>query len=173
MVAITKWVERKFVFDYPVGVFPCVLERVRGTPARLEEIVNGLPAEALTTRPGDAWSIQEQVGHLLEVDRLHRGRLDDYDDGVEVLRAADMTNRATVQADYNSRNMRTILASFRSDRMDLVKRLESMDEAQVARSAQHPRINQPMRVIDMAVFTAEHDDHHVACIAELARKLRR
>jgi mannitol/fructose-specific phosphotransferase system IIA component (Ntr-type) len=48
-----------------------------------------------------------------------------------------------------------------------------MDESAVTRSAQHPRINQPMRVIDMVVFTAEHDDHHVACIAELARKLQR
>jgi len=30
-----------------------------------------------------------------------------------------------------------------------------------------------MRVIDMALFIAEHDDHHLAAMTELARRLDR
>ena len=53
--------------------------------------------------------------------------------------------------------------------MSLVARLEDLDEAGVERSSQHPRLGQPMRVIDMAIFAAEHDDHHLARIGELLR----
>src|SRR4028118_1368196 len=59
----TKWVEREFEFNLPVGVFPSVLERLRGTPARLEEMVRALPARALTERGGEAWTGQEQARH--------------------------------------------------------------------------------------------------------------
>jgi hypothetical protein len=41
----TKWVEREFEFNLPVGVFPSVLERLRGTPARVEELTRGLAPE--------------------------------------------------------------------------------------------------------------------------------
>ena len=33
--------------------------------------------------------------------------------------------------------------------------------------AWHPRLDRPMRVIDLAIFAAEHDDHHLARITEL------
>jgi len=38
------------------------------------------------------------------------------------------------------------------------------------RTALHPRLQQPMRVLDMAFFTAEHDDHHLARMTELSRR---
>ena len=38
-------------------------------------------------------------------------------------------------------------------------------------SAHHPRLNKPMRVIDLAVFVADHDDYHLAQIDELKREL--
>ncbi|MGB8509196.1 MAG: DinB family protein [Pyrinomonadaceae bacterium] len=166
-----RWVERKFDFNLPVGVFPCVVERLRGTPARLEEIVRAAPSEILTIRIGDAWSIQEQVGHLLDLDELHEGRLEDYDAGAEVLRAADMSNRKTHEAEHNAARISELLERFREARMSFVRRLETLDEAGAARSAIHPRLQQPMRVIDLALFVAEHDDHHLAAIAELARTL--
>lgn len=165
----TKWVERKFEFNLPVGVFPCVVERLRGTPARLEEMIRALPPHALTRRVGDAWSIQEQVGHLLDLDELHEGRLEDYEQGLEVLRPADMTNRKTFEADHNAAPVEGLLAAFRAARLSFVRRLEEMDEEAVARTALHPRLQKQMRVIDMALFVAEHDDHHIASITELSR----
>ncbi len=172
MVTRTKWIERKFNFDFPVGVLPCIIERLRGTPARMEELISRLPADLLTKKPEHGWSIQENVGHLIKVEELHLGRLDDYDAGVEVLRAADMKNTRTSDADYNSKTIESVWIGFREVRRDFVDRLEAMDDAAAARSAQHPRLDTPMRVVDMAYFAAEHDDFHLAAITELGRKMR-
>ncbi|UCD63066.1 MAG: DinB family protein [Candidatus Zixiibacteriota bacterium] len=168
MVTRTKWIDRKFNFDFPVGLFPCILGRLQGTAARLEEIIRSLPPDILTRQPEHGWSIQENVGHLIKVEELHTGRLDDYDAGAEVLRPADMKNTRTSDADYNSQDINSVLAQFRAVRQDLLSRLENMDEAEASRVAQHPRLDIPMRVVDMAYFVAEHDDFHVAVITELA-----
>lgn len=165
----TKWVERRFDFNLPAGVFPCVLERLRGTPARLEESARALPAEVLTGRRGGRWSAQEHVGHLYDLDELHEGRLEDYARGLEVLRAADMLNRKTEEANHNSARLEDLLALFRSARASFVRRLESLTEDEVGASAIHPRLGRQMRVIDMALFVAEHDDHHLASIRELSK----
>jgi len=164
-----RWVEREFVFDLPVGVFPCVVERLRGTPARLEELTRGLTREELTAKRGGLWSIQEQAGHLLDLDELHEGRLEDYARGLEVLRAADMRNRKTEEAGHNAARIEEILAAFRAARLGFIRRLEALTAAEVAASALHPRLQKQMRVIDMAYFTAEHDDHHLSAVSESCR----
>ncbi len=166
-----RWVERQFDFNLPIGVFPCVVERLRGTPARLEEMVRSIPRSVLRVRRDGAWSIQEQVGHLFDLDELHEGRLEDYAAHLAVLRPADMENKKTYAANHNEAAIEDLLASFRAARTQFVRRLEALDEAQVAASALHPRLQKQMRVIDLALFVAEHDDHHLASITELARSL--
>ena len=165
----TKWFEREFDFSLPVGVFPCVVERLRGTPARLEELVRSLPPQVLTARRGDAWTIQEHAGHLVDLDELHEGRLEDYARRLEQLRPADLSNRKTYEAGHNDAVLENLLASFRAARARFVSRLEALSDEEVAASAIHPRLGKQMRVIDMALFVAEHDDHHLATITELGR----
>ena len=168
------WVKRQFNFDMPVEMFPHVVERVRGTPARLEEMVRSLPPDTLTMNlgeQGERWSIQEVVGHLYDLDELHEGRLEDYKAGAEVLRAADMTNKKTHEANHNSRDIEDLLAQFRETRMAFVRRLDEMDEETAGKSALHPRLQKQMRVIDLVYFVAEHDDHHLAEITYAARAL--
>lgn len=164
-----RWTDRRFTFDLPEGLFPIVIERLRGTPARIEDKIRGLPPEILTRRDGDAWSIQEHVGHLLDLDELHAGRLDDFLAGAAVLRPADMGNRKTWEAAHNERPIDDLLRAFRHERELFVARLDAWDPRLVSRTALHPRLEQPMRVIDMAFFTAEHDDHHLTWMTELAR----
>jgi uncharacterized damage-inducible protein DinB len=167
------WTDRRFTFDLPEALFPVVTERLRGTPARIEDKVRDLSPARLTRRPGDAWSIQEHIGHLLDLDQLHSGRLDDFLAGAPVLRPADVTNRRTWEASYNERPVAEILQAFRGERERFIARLEVWDPGLLSRTALHPRLQQPMRVIDMAFFTAEHDDHHLAAMTELARTLGR
>ncbi len=71
MVTRTKWVERKFSFDYPIGLFPCIIERLRGVPARLADITSGLPPKFIIKSAHGTWSIQEHIGHLLVLEPLH------------------------------------------------------------------------------------------------------
>ena len=162
-----KWFDRVFELDLPLWMYPNVLERLRGTPARLEERVNGLSPQLRIQRRGEAWSIQENVGHLFDLEPLWAGRLDDLLSGGEVLRPADLTNAKTHEARHNSESMGDLLAQFRQLREAFVRRLEALDEGQRALTARHPRLDRPMRTIDLAFFMAEHDDHHLVTIGEL------
>jgi len=166
-----EWFKRKFAFDLPIEMFPNVVERLRGTPARLEQLIRGLSPEVLTRRDGDKWSIQEQAGHLLDLEELGMNRLDDFEAGRETLTAADLTNRKTHEANHNTGTIENILAEFRQERMAFVARLDTYDEAFAQRTAVHPRLQQGARIIDLAFFIAEHDDHHLARISELRRFL--
>lgn len=170
MIERLEWIKRQFAFELPLGMYANVVERVRGTPARLEDLTRGLSEKFLTRRDGDKWSIQEQAGHLLDLEELGMKRLDDFEAGREALVAADMTNRKTHEANHNANAIENLLSAFRKERMAFVKRLDSYDEAFVSRTALHPRLNQKIRVIDLAFFIAEHDDHHLARISELKRK---
>ena len=172
MVTQSKWFERTFDFSFSTGVLPCILERLRGTPARLDEVVKLLPPGILTTRIDYKWSIQEHVGHLVDLDELHEGRVDDFLSGAKVLRAADLENKKTNEANHNANSIQNLLRQFRSGRQRFVGRLEQLDDKQVALVAEHPRLKRPMRVVDMAFFVAEHDDHHLARMNQLARMLQ-
>jgi DinB family protein len=79
-----------------------VVARVRHTPARLEDLIRGLSAERLTHRDGNKWSIQEQAGHLLDLEELGMNRLDDFEAGRAALTAADMSNQKTHAASHNA-----------------------------------------------------------------------
>ena len=167
-----RWFERKFSFDLAVEAFPEVIERLRGAPARLEDKLRGLAPEVLTRRDGESWSIQEHAGHLLDLEDVHLCRLDDYLAGKQVLTPADPRNQKTWDAGYNQRSIQDILRDFRRERGRFVERLDAWDPALIARSAFHPRLYQGMRVIDLAEFVCDHDDHHLAIMTALARKFR-
>ena len=169
MVERTEWIKRQFAFELPLWMYPNVVERVGGTPARLEDLARSLTREILTRRDGDKWSIQEQAGHLLDLEPLGMNRLEDFEAGRETLRAADMENRKTHESNHNANTIENILAAFRQERMEFVRRLDAYDEGFVQRTALHPRLKVRIRVLDLAFFIAEHDDHHLARISELRR----
>lgn len=170
MISVQPWLERRFDFAPPIAAFPTVVERLRGTPARLDDRTAALPAAALTRREGAQWSIQENVGHLLDLEPLWLRRAEQLAAGDERLVAADLSNRATELANHNARALADLLAAFRGARARLVGLLDAADEILLARSALHPRLQRPMRLIDLAWFVAEHDDHHLARITELRRR---
>ena len=170
MVERERWFEREFPKGLPVRLFPNVVERLRGTPARAEDLLRGVSPEILTRRDGERWSVQEHLGHLLDLGQLDASRVRDFTERREVLTAADLKNTKTHEANHNARKIGELLAEFRADRRALVRRLEELDDEAVARTALHPRLNQPMSVTDWAYFVAEHDDHHLAAMAELLRK---
>jgi uncharacterized damage-inducible protein DinB len=167
-----RWFSRKFAFDVEPWAFPNLIERVRGTPARLEERLRALDTPTLTTRVNDQWSIQENAGHMLDLEPLWASRLDDFERGADRLSPADLENRKTHDANHNAAPLENILAAFRRVRGEIVTRLEGYDEAMITRTSRHPRLDQPMRVIDLTLFVAEHDDHHLATMSALLRDLR-
>ncbi len=170
MPALWPWTQRTFRFDFPVGKYPDILSRYRGAPARAEELASRLSASALEWRQAPAtWSIKENIGHLLDLEPLWERRLDDFLAGAERLAAADITNAATHAAGHNARDVRDLLAAFRVARRRLVARLEAISTDDWARESVHPRLNQRLRLVDAIAFTCDHDDYHLARVAELAR----
>jgi hypothetical protein len=166
-----NWTDRRFDFSFPVELYPEMIERIRGTPARLEDRIGSLPPTVLQRRDGEKWSIQENAGHLLDLESLGMERLNEYLAGADELHAADMSNRKTHEADHNRVPVASILRDFREQRMEIVARLETLDAAMFARTALHPRLAVQMRLVDLIFFQAEHDDYHLARISELMRLL--
>ena len=160
------WFERKFDFTFPVEQHPNLCARLRGTPARLEEIVRGADRDVLVRKPreNDKWSAQEHAGHLLDLEPLWMARVNDYITEASKLTVAYLSNRKTCEAQHNQRPIDEILAEFRSARLRLVSRVETIDPAIFARAILHPRLKTPMRLVDHLYFAAEHDDHHLAHI---------
>lgn len=73
-----KWIDRKFSLDLPPGWMSNVLERLYGTPIRLLALISKLKNEELIKRINNGWSVQEHIGHLLDLEELHAGRIDDF-----------------------------------------------------------------------------------------------
>ena len=163
-----KWTERRFNFDFPTGLYRNVIERLRGTPARAQDLISSIPTSVQSIRDGEHWSIKEHLGHLIDVEHLFNQRLDDYDAGADVLRSADLTNRLTYDAGYNERAIESICSEVRGVRSVTIKRLELVKPHDFGRTALHSRLAVRMRLVDLMVFHAEHDDHHLARMTELS-----
>jgi len=161
------WFERKFEFSFPVELHPNLCARLRGTPARLEELVRGAAGDILVKKPDEKWSAQEHAGHLLDLESLWIARVRDYVANISRLTVADLNNRKTHEARHNQRPVGEILADFRSARSVLVNSAENVDPAIMAHAIPHPRLQTPMRLVDHLFFVAEHDDHHLARIWEI------
>jgi len=170
MSRVPVWVERKFSFDFPVEQYPNISIRLRGTPARLEDLLHNRSRELLTTKPQGKWSAQEHAGHLLDLESLWMARLDDYLNGRTVLTAADLNNSETTNANHNEHPLVGILGQFREARFRLVDRVETFEPERFSHSLVHPRLEKPTRLVDHLYFVAEHDDHHLALIWELINK---
>jgi uncharacterized damage-inducible protein DinB len=169
---MTPWFQRSFPRDLPLTDAPAVFGRLRQTVNRLDEALRDLPAPVLIHRRGSGWSIQEHAGHLLDLEPLWDQRLDDFDRGASVLHAADLQNRKTYEARHNERPVADVLDEFRRARTGILARLEKMTGAELERRALHPRLQQPMSVVDLSFFVAEHDDHHLETIGEMTAALR-
>lgn len=170
-MAKLPWVQRRFTFDFPVETWPEVVERFRGLPPRIEDKIRGLSRQALTAGDG-GWSIQENIGHLLELEKVFGGRIEDYLAGKPVLRAADMENKATSEGRYNERNVWDLCRELRAERERQAGILDGLTDADFARVSEHPRLKQKMRLVDAVAFVCLHDDYHVARMTELTRKFK-
>jgi hypothetical protein len=172
MIEQVAWLDREFTFDQPTGIFPILLERLRGTPARANGLVLDISEDMLAMRAANKWSVKEHLGHLLDLEPLDNQRLREFLSRAEVLSAADIENRATENADHRLVPIENIIARLTSGRERLINRLEALTEMEIAIIAIHPRLQKPMRLLDWVYFLAEHDDHHLALARALVVTLK-
>ncbi|MEM9372894.1 MAG: DinB family protein [Planctomycetota bacterium] len=168
---LTPWLYRRWAFEFPAELYPAVIERLRGTPARVTAMFESTPTELIAARPEHGWSIIRHAAHLDDLDTLLHQRLDAYERGEHVLPPADMSNAHATEADHESRDPRQVLASLRETRSQPIDRLEAYPRDFFSRSAWHERLGIQKRVVDCCVFFADHDDHHLALSRHVLRTL--
>lgn len=168
----TKWFDKKFKFELSNDQFESILDKLKQKPDEIEKIVSPLSEEILNKRIDDKWSIKENIGHLIDLEELHNARIDDFTSKKEVLKPADLQNRKTEEAAHNNTDISELLKKLKEIRKHFISRLSKLDEATRDHISIHPRLNQPMRPIDMAQFVLEHDEHHIQSIKELISKLQ-
>ena len=110
MITQTPWTERKFEFDFPVGVFPVIVERLRGAPIRLEAMLRNATVETLIQKTSDKWSLFEQVNHLCNCEEIWLGRVQD------ILARKEIFERRTLKTDLQSEHIEILLGNFSAAR---------------------------------------------------------
>jgi uncharacterized damage-inducible protein DinB len=164
MSQVARWFDRKFDLSFSDELYPNLCVRVRGTPARLEELLRDVPGDILTRNVRPKWSVQEHAGHLLDLEDLWKKRAEQYVKGEPELAVTDLENTKTNDANHNAQPLWRILGAFRRARTEFVTQLSGYQPEFFGRTALHPRLKTPLRLVDHLYFVAEHDDHHLARI---------
>jgi hypothetical protein len=97
--------------------------------------------------------------------------LDDYNHNAEVLRPARFEDNETDKANYNEKEISWILDAFCEIRAGYISQLNALRPEEFGKTSLHPRLNKPMRVCDMLLFQAEHDQHHLTRIEEIKAEI--
>jgi len=160
-------VDKTFEFEGAESDYARLVAALASAPGRIAAMVDGLSEAQLRQKSGGSWSIKENVGHLVALEALFVGRLDGFDAGLDELRAADMSNRATDDAGHNEADIQELVEGFRRVREACLARLADKPVDYFARVARHPRLQKPMRIVDQLEFQVAHDAHHFARLAEL------
>lgn len=165
----TEWFDRHFPVIEDSGLLPGIIERLEGTPTRLRNKIGRVSA-SLTAHEAGKWSIKKEIGHLIDLEPLWLERALQITRGEADLIKADLTNRKTHETDHDSQNINDLIGRFENDREKLVSLLRNADDNDLVKAAVHPRLGTPMKLVDLAYFVAEHDDHHLAQITLLSRQ---
>jgi uncharacterized damage-inducible protein DinB len=162
-----KWFGRKFDFSFGADEYAAIYQRLQQAPDTLKHLLLNIPEHLLTHQPDGKWSVKEHTGHLSLLEPLWRTRFHDILATKPVLTVADLDNKATSEAGFNKDTITVLLEKFFEERRATLVLLDNINVLDESQTSMHPRLQLPMRMIDIAYFTAEHDDHHIAVIREL------
>lgn len=163
----TAWLERRFVFGQQPEMLVFFLERLEGTMARMMWRIDGVSNEKLSHQLDGTWSIKQNIGHLAEVEEISLKRIEEILDGVPVMTSAVFP----VKQDYNAMPIEEVIAFFERSRLATLERYNTLKYEDLTRTSTHPRLKRLMNPVDLALFHAEHDDHHLHRINEILKTL--
>jgi uncharacterized damage-inducible protein DinB len=166
-MSTSKWFERTFDFSFGTNEYAAMYQRLQQAPDMLAHLLLNKPDHILSHQPGGKWSVKEHTGHLSTLEPLWRARIGDIMKKKPVLTLADLDNKETSEAGFNQYTITELLRKFAEERRVTLSLLDSIDVHNQSQTSMHPRLQQPMRMIDIVYFTVEHDDHHIAVVRDL------
>src|SRR5687767_6038325 len=161
------WAQRTFSFVHPQWMLADFVERLRGTLPRLDALIAGLDDSRALLQLEGKWSIEQNIGHLSDVEELWQERLEDLRKGRKTYTPAVSSRFQELAKRHQERSVAETLGELKARRTRLVDALEQASPELQASSAFHERLQVPMRLVDCAQFYAEHDDHHLIRIRRL------
>ncbi len=159
-----NWFEKKFDEDIPDDRFDDIYANVIKTPGRLREAIAGVDKAILTASLNEKWSIQENIGHLLDIEPLWIRRVNDIISELPVMRSADIKNLKTHFAEHNNNDAQTLINDLETSRNRWFPLLKDFNDEDRAKTSKHPRLEKPMNLLYLMHFISEHDEHHLATI---------
>ena len=166
-----RWPDRAFRFDNPPWMLADFIERLRGNIHRTGPLLARVPDPLLRAQPDGTWSLLQNAGHLGDVEELWLQRIEELKAGRPVLTPADGAHFSALAEVHQERSAEEVLEYLAHRRAALVRALEGADDTLQRAAALHERLKVNMRLVDMAQFAAEHDDHHLVRMRELRRML--
>ena len=161
---MSRWFDRKFDFSFEVDEYDNLLLRLRQAPHLLERQLSAISEQVLTLKPEGKWSIKENVGHLIVLEPLWRTRFKEIKQRRNEMSPADLNNTSTEKARFNKEALQDLLQIFSFERSLTITLLKNAERVDLSNKSIHPRLKQPMRMVDMMYFVAEHDQHHLGMI---------
>lgn len=159
-----KWFERKFEFPTNPNDFPYLREKLEGFVNRLKAKIHFVSEPVLNLKPGGLWSIKENIGHLYLLESIWLKRLKEIQYGESEMSPADLNNTATNQGNFNAQNEMEIIQNFQNKREETLQFLDEICGNLSTRWLLHPRLKQPMGILELLYFISEHDQHHLESI---------
>lgn len=144
-----------------------LIDALSETPAELQEALAGYqpPAE----RSNESWGPIEYVAHLVDIEKLQRGRMQEIlsREGA-YLRSYDQ-ERAAVEHDYASRSLDDALTQFATERGETMSLLMNLALKDWEKTGIHDERGE-LSIEDIAEILISHDAEHLADVrAALAR----
>lgn len=145
-----------------------LLALLRGTPAAIAGLTNGLPGEKWRCQPkAGEWRLTEIACHLRDVEKdVNLPRLQKILAEENPFINAEVTDRWVEDRDYANQDGRDALMQFTDHRKSLLQILDSLDSGW-NRPARHA-IFGPTSVRELVRFIGEHDQAHVRQALETA-----
>lgn len=163
----TPWFDRKFTRIEDNSLLLGIIERLEGTPVRMQNKLINCSDNYLSSTKKNKWSLKKEVGHLGDLEILWLTRVKEIKNGAQDLSAADLKNTKTNLATHDDRKILDLINDFSKQRRLLILELKNLASGDLSKESKHPRLGTPMKIVDLAYFVAEHDDHHLATMTRL------
>ncbi|MCW8309963.1 DinB family protein [Sphingobacterium sp. InxBP1] len=167
--SFVRWFDRQFDSNTSSEYFDEFLKRLEHFPTVLKKLLKSCPAEVSTRKMGGKWSVNENIGHLILLEDLWRIRFRDIKEGKPDMSPADLNNTATDQSSFNNMPVEELIKHLVSEREKTIAMLRKLSGEELLKTSMHPRLQQPMNIIDLMHFVAEHDLHHVYAIQSIMK----